>query len=381
MGRSPGIARSMARKPRNTGVGGVRMRAVRGPDEEGRWYWRAEVYAAGSSRTVWTGWATKPVAERTVAELVARDRLDQPSRAPEIGTVHELLGYFRASQEGRADLSPRTVSARRACIRHLDAGIGDVRLEALDRSTLERYRDRRLRSTSTGLGAAPRTVRLELEVLGQAWQWGREQEIVPARDFPSVSIRITDRREKYTPSRGDVAAVVAELDGWTRLAVHLLYATGCRPGELAQARWKDVDFERGLLHFPAGKTGPRSVPLLPVVLEALSAHGLGAPERRILGRSEGTIKRAVAYAIDAACASTGIRRFTPYGMRRLMVDTLAGAGVDVGTAAQITGHTPEVMLRAYRQVSPDDRTRAARLARLGYLPEGAAVPFKRREPK
>ena len=49
---------------------------------------------------------------------------------------------------------------------------------------------------------------------------------------------------------------------------------------------------------------------------------------------------------------------------------MARSGVDAGTAASFTGHSPVVMLRFYRQVTDEDRARAAVVSGLGDLPAG-----------
>ena len=58
---------------------------------------------------------------------------------------------------------------------------------------------------------------------------------------------------------------------------------------------------------------------------------------------------------------------------------MARAGVDVGTAAAITGHSPEVMLRVYGRVTAEDMRRASQVALLGVIPEGKLLTFKRSE--
>jgi integrase len=57
----------------------------------------------------------------------------------------------------------------------------------------------------------------------------------------------------------------------------------------------------------------------------------------------------------------------------MVVDRMARSGVDVATAASLTGHSPEVMLRHYRQVSDEDRKKAVVKARLGHFPEKGQV--------
>ncbi len=64
------------------------------------------------------------------------------------------------------------------------------------------------------------------------------------------------------------------------------------------------------------------------------------------------------------------------GLRRAAVDSLLRAGVDVGTACAILGHSPAVMLTRYRRATLDDARKAVLTARLGSVPAGAVpVPF------
>ena len=56
---------------------------------------------------------------------------------------------------------------------------------------------------------------------------------------------------------------------------------------------------------------------------------------------------------------------------------MARAGVDVATAASVTGHSVEVMLRKYRDVTAEDRRAAVRAAGLGSLSSGYVLPFPR----
>ena len=50
--------------------------------------------------------------------------------------------------------------------------------------------------------------------------------------------------------------------------------------------------------------------------------------------------------------------------------------MDVGTAAAISGHSPEVMLKHYRTVSEADRRAAVEKAGLGVIPAGEVVAFR-----
>ncbi len=117
------------------------------------------------------------------------------------------------------------------------------------------------------------------------------------------------------------------------------------------------------------KTGRRDFPLIPHVARLLA----GRP-------SEGDgylLDLPVAHRAEAfrsrlmrACEKegfTGDNRFTPHGLRRMVVQDLARADINIKTAAKLMGHTVEVMLRYYQEVTEQDMTNAVRKARLGFL--------------
>jgi integrase len=54
-------------------------------------------------------------------------------------------------------------------------------------------------------------------------------------------------------------------------AVRLLLLTGCRLREILHLQWEYVDFERGMLHLPDSKTGPKHVVLSTVALDILTS--------------------------------------------------------------------------------------------------------------
>ncbi len=135
-------------------------------------------------------------------------------------------------------------------------------------------------------------------------------------------------------------------------------------GQLVSDR---VDLEAGLIELQ-GKTGARIVPLRSDLISLLSS--LDQSTSTVLGVSTLTARHPGGY-LAPACEAAGVRYFTMHGLRRLAVDRLAPAGIDIGTAAAILGHKPEIMLAKYRQVGLDERRRA--VAALDRLPRGEVV--------
>ena len=113
-------------------------------------------------------------------------------------------------------------------------------------------------------------------------------------------------------------------------------------------------------------------------MASLRQWGERDPDAPVLGVSPKRPRAQLSQRyIKPACQAAKVRRFTPHGLRRAAVDLMATAGVDIGTACAITGHSPRVMLEHYRSATRADRRRAVSAAALGALPEGKVIPFRR----
>ena len=349
-------------RPTPVGLPGIRARVVRGPREDGRWYWRIERSSTADKSVLECVWATSAEASKRVAELLAAGGArPEPAAAAELSTVDELLGaYIAHLEDTRPDLAASTLVSYRHRRRQIwRAGLGDIRLVRIHAADVDTMRASLLRRH------APQTVLGQLVHLASAWRWARREGLVPDRDFAVPKIKVPIRL-RHTPSAAEIEAVLGELEHpWERLAVQLLWSTGCRIGEVAALTWSQIDLGRGELAV-AGKTGPRRIPLGASAMQALrEARIASAGAARLLSVTEGTCRRQLAVSIERACTALGQTVWTPHALRRAAVDALARSGVDVATAAALLGHSPLVMLRHYRQVSPDDLRAAVERARLG----------------
>jgi len=224
-------------------------------------------------------------------------------------------------------------------------------------------------------GSAPATVRQELKKIQAAWSWGREMGLCPARDLSRVRVSGIGVRNKRTPTVGEVARVLAVMDGWPHLAIYLLYSTAGRPVDVAYLRWRDVELELAQVTL-RGKKKERQIPLDLEVVQALKTWGVGGPDDLVLGVSPKMVLGHLSSRYLAkACKTAGVHRFTPYGLRRCGEDRLARAGVDVAVYAAILGHSPAVALKHYRRATMDDCRAAMKRAALSHLPSGDVLPF------
>ena len=355
--------------------------------DDGRSYWQARWKAKvrDDRASITVGWATREEACALLATKVATGALDPASAtsaAPESATtIRDLMDSWYAAQERRvrrpgesrsAGLSPKTVDAYDKCRRHLNAWLGELRPDQVTTSTVEGYiRDRQVNDKSSG---SIRTVEREVAALGRAWRWGVKQKLMLNRDFPGVKISIdpevfSERQNHRTPSPDEVEAVVAELRGEAQLAVRLLVATGARVSEACHVKAGDLDLATGTLALN-GKTGRRHFPLAAGGDQELYALLVERARTSLplapLFRFE--VKHPLEYVrsqLRRACARAEVRRFTPHGIRRMVVTQMVTGGVDVKHAAELTGHNVMVMLQLYAQVNRDSLADAVRKAGLG----------------
>ena len=380
----------MATRPKAFGLGPFRASVLRGPKDE-RWYWRVRHTSAGVEDNRWTGWATLEEAQQVVADLV-RDG-EAKVTVPKTDTVLDLMEYWLGAQEDRVDLRPATIESCRQAVKRFKLGtLAQVRVDRVDRRTLETWRDTTLRT-----GRASRTVELDLLKLGQAWRWGRETGLIDVRELPHIRLKVRPTRDDYTPTPGEVAAVVKDLRNPIRLdkagrpnttlhhnhalAVEVLAATGARRGEIenltASALTPFVTPEdQGVIVALDGKANPREVPVVNPLAARILAYAQGRTGPLFGGVSG---MDALEHVLRAACVRQKVPHFSIQGLRRLYVDRLYDSRVDPGTAANLAGHSAKVALEHYRRSKPKNRLEAVILADLSNLPMGDVIDMATRK--
>jgi integrase len=355
-------------------MGDVRARAIRGRGargpEDGRIYWRAEL----RRRTVWTGWATRAEATAALLQLITAGVEGARPRVGDVRTLRDLLEYWVGTHLVGSQRAEGTISNQRWGAKRTAKRIGDVRLDRLTLQVLEQDVRERLR-----VGDSALTIRLDLGIIQRAWNWGRKLGATPDRAIEIPHVKPKNKRAKRTPPLREVR----ELGRWLRdnappwvLPVLLTQAaTGARRGELAKLRWSSLLRDEGAIRLE-GKTGERVVPVRDDVFEMLDSLPRTGPQ--VFGRAVATLEQARVY-FRAGQVALGQEPWTPHGLRRLAVNTAARNGVEIGTAADMFGHSPEMMIEIYRQVSAEDRRAGMERARLGFDLDAPVVPFRKQE--
>lgn len=150
----------------------------------------------------------------------------------------------------RSQLRPATVrNYRQTLRRYLVPQLGDLRLDELDRPTIERHYARLLAEGGRGgTPLSPRTIRLVHAVLRRALEDAVLDGLIDANPARSVrpprhnpaDVELDDDLRVWTAAQA--ATFLEYVDGheWRNLW-HLAIGTGARRGELLGLRWRDVD--------------------------------------------------------------------------------------------------------------------------------------------
>ena len=215
-----------------------------------------------------------------------------------------------------------------------------------------------------------------------------------------------DETEIQILSEDQIATILHALEGRTlRPIVAFLLGTGARRGEALALRWKDVNFDTGVIRIersleqtkaglrfkaPKTKNGRRNVSIPPWLVAELRAHRIRQQERRLalgLGRAPedslvfarwdgGTrsphwLTQKFALRMDALKIDCSL-----HGLRHTHVSQLIAAGMDVLTISRRIGHASPTSLsastvtcsrtrmpvlpRSWRRRSPKSASRASR---------------------
>ncbi|MDB5583973.1 MAG: putative integrase [Bradyrhizobium sp.] len=236
-----------------------------------------------------------------------------------------------------------------------------------------------------GDGAARKVFRDLSAVFSFACRHG----VVKANPCEKAVVKKTDNQRTRFLTLEEVALLGAACDALETegvnakaLAIARLWAlTGCRRQEIAELKWTEIDFERGLLILDDTKTGKSMRPLAAAALSLLKGvtptegSAFVFPADRGEGHFQGTktiwpkiVKRA------------GLPGVTPHTLRHTMGATATSTGEALALTGAILGHSSLRSTMIYAHVQHDPSRKAAdRVGRkLAAALSGQVAPAGRR---
>lgn len=206
-----------------------------------------------------------PVAEK--AEQ--RQEIERIRRAL---SVADVLDRF-IEDHAKLKLAPKTwAEYERIADKILKPKIGSTSVSDLEpKAVAEMYH---------GMRQTPTQAALAVRVLSSAMSWAEEFGLrAPGTNPARIRLKGTRRRTRLF-SDGEVSRLLKTIDALetegkltaaVALGLRLLFATGCRAGEICGLEWSNVDTHERLLRWPASKTGFLEKPMTDEAAKLLDA--------------------------------------------------------------------------------------------------------------
>lgn len=264
--------------------------------------------------------------------LAARQRRVNPTY-----TIAALAHDYEVSKE-YASKAAATRHVYRLTINKIVRYLGDFPVNDLGREDVSLV----LEAKITGPGA----YNLFVAVLGALYRFGRRSGKTTLNPTSDI-VKMETGEHKAWPEALVEEGLRARQDR-IRLAIHLLYFTGQRIGDVLKMRWSDIKGET--IHVTQQKTGKRLViPIAKELREELAA--IPKVGMTILAQENGKPIRdqAIRDEIKAFGKDHG-HSVVPHGLRKNAVISLLEAGCTVAETAAITGQTYQLVEYYARQV-------------------------------
>lgn len=313
---------------------------------KGRHYYYFDTGQAGEDgKRIWT--RLPDPSDRTFGATYAallghKTRRDRP--ADEM-TAAKLVDLYQAGGQF-TKLAEATQRIYRIYQGEFVAQLGAAPAGALERKDIVLLLDK--------MADRPGAANMVLKATRAAWGWARKRGHITNDPFADIGTMEVGEHEPW-PEEAVAAALCCD-DDQVRLAVHLLYYTAQRIGDVCALRWQDI--RDGRLILTQQKTRKAmEIPVHSVLAAELERHPrslstiLGGPPTR--PRID-----KLRYEIQAFCSGLGYK-VVPHGLRKNAVNALLEAGCSVAETAAISGQSLQMVEHYARRRSQSKLGRAA----------------------
>lgn len=141
-------------------------------------------------------------------------------------------------------------------------------------------------------------------------------------------------------------------------AIRLILLTGCRVGKVLNLRWREVDFERGLLRLPDSKTGAKPVVLAAPALEILASLPRSG-EYVIAGANPNKPRSDRKRPWQRVSKYAELADVRLHDLRHTYASVGAMSGMGLGIVGKLLGHQSPETTAQYSHFSDDPLRRAS----------------------
>ncbi|MET0439146.1 MAG: tyrosine-type recombinase/integrase [Devosia sp.] len=268
------------------------------------------------------------------ALMAAKKRRASLQADPAALTITQLIELYENSAKFRK-LAPSSQTAYRIYLKQFREAMPTAPAHLVERKDIILMVDKRANK--------PGAANLLVWTIGALYKWAREREHVtndPCRDIDPQEIG------EHDPWPEDLLtkALAAE-DAQIRLAVHLLYYTALRIGDVLRIRWQDI--RNGAITITPQKTQRSKTGQLVIPVHSALERELSSIRRDIGpvliwpdGRSRS--KQTLRAQLQGFAAALGFE-VVPHGLRKNAVNSLLECGCTVAETASISGQTLQMV--------------------------------------
>jgi integrase len=355
--------------------------------------YRAEVWSRRDRKRIRRTFRSLAAAKAWRSDALAEVRRGQ-LRAGRGVTLGQAAAEWLAAAEGGAVTNrsgdrykPSALRGYRTSLeKRILPALGRSRLSEVDRRTIQR-----LVAQLIAEGHDPSTVRNTIVPLRAIFRYAVAHGDVSVNPTTGLHLPAVRSKRDHIVSPADAHALLAALGPQDRPLWATALFTGLRRGELMALRWRDVDFERGLIRverswdvkagpvLPKSRAGRRVVPLpkaLRPYLKWQAKRSRGASyDALVFGRTEtvpfdpGTIRKRANRAWNTA----GLVGLGLHECRHTYASMMIAAGANLKALSTYLGHSSiTITMDRYGHLMPGNESEAAELFDR-YLARGAVM--------
>jgi integrase len=321
---------------------------------------------------------------RRSAQVAASSFAASGEAGAERDTVAAVVDRWVA---GKVDVSSKTRLQYEWAAGHINAGIGGVRLDRLDRDDVARWLE--------GLAAAGKLSRRSIQIMRMVLRAALDDavDLGELRRSPASRVGMPRNVAKTSRELDRTAWTEDELRQFlTSIAGHrwagpirLAALYGLRRSELLGLTWSAVDLGKGTVRieqalievhgrpeWSEGKNARsrRTIPVDKSVVAALKVHRKFQAEERLVAGADWQDQDLVVatrngrpvspgnfdQTLERLVRQAGVTRLTSHGLRHTAATHMVRHASDLGeirAAADILGHSPDMLMRTYAHVMPE----------------------------
>jgi len=224
-----------------------------------------------------------------------------------------------------------------------------------DITALDVQRFKIQRASEVSVATTNRALALIKSMFNRAVEWKKLTE------NPCTTVKLfkeNNQRLRYLEQE-DMKKLLDNSKGYLHAIVITALFTGMRKSEILGLKWKDCDFNRGLIRLTRTKNNEtRTLPMSDKVKSALIAVQKHLESAYIFCKKNGKPFGNVRKSFDKLLKVCKIDGFRFHDLRHTYASQLVMNGVDLNTVRELLGHKSLQMTLRYAHLSPDHKRRA-----------------------